>query len=115
MTENEDGEREMPLRITNVELAKLVKEKMAESRVVREENKHLKKELEKLKGKMARGVVEDLEGEEGNDEREPSKETERMPIDQRAMLEALERVGRKDQRSDLPMFSGKLNPEECID
>ena len=37
-----------------------------------------------------------------------------MPIDQRAMLEALERVGRKDQRSDLPMFSGKLNLEECM-
>ena len=33
----------------------------------------------------------------------------------RAMLEALERVGRKDQRSDLPMFNSKLNPEECMD
>ena len=31
------------------------------------------------------------------------------------MLEALERVGRKDQRSKLPMFSGKLDPEECMD
>ena len=38
-----------------------------------------------------------------------------MPTYQRAMLEALERVGRKDQRLDLPMFSGKLNPEECMD
>ena len=38
-----------------------------------------------------------------------------MHVDQRAMLEALERVGRKDQRSDLPMFSGKLNLEECMD
>ena len=30
----EKPKREIPLRITNVELAKLVKEKMAESRVV---------------------------------------------------------------------------------
>ena len=63
MSENEDGEREIPLRNTNVELAKLVKEKMAESRAVREENRSMKRELEKLKGKMARGVIEDFEGE----------------------------------------------------
>ena len=38
-----------------------------------------------------------------------------MPKNHRTMLEALEMVGRKDQRSDLPMLSGKLNLEECID
>ena len=42
MFENEDGEREIPLRITNVELAKLVKKKMAESRVERKENRIMK-------------------------------------------------------------------------
>ena len=116
MSENEDGEREIPLRITNVELVKLVKEQMVESRAVREENRSMKRELEKLKGKMARGVIEDSKGEEeGNDEREPRQERDRMPTNQRAMLEALERLGRKDQRSDLPMFSGKLNPKECMD
>ena len=116
MSKNEEGEREIPLRITNVEFSKLVKEKMAKSREVREENRRMKRELEKLKGKMARGVIEEYEGEEeGIEEREPRQERERIPTDQRAMLEALERVGRKDQRSYLPMFSGKLNLEECID
>ena len=38
-----------------------------------------------------------------------------MSTDQKSILEALERVGRKDQRSELPMFSGKLDPEECMD
>ena len=71
MSKNE-GEREIPLRITNVELAKLVKEKMVESRAVREENRSMKRELDKLKGKMARGVIEDSKGEEeGTKEREP--------------------------------------------
>ena len=51
MFENEEGEREIPLRITNVELAKLVKEKMAESRAVREENRSMKRELDKLRAR----------------------------------------------------------------
>ena len=94
----------------------MVKEKMAKSRAVREKNRSMKRELDKLKGKMARGVIEDFDGvEEGTKEREPRQERETMSVDQRAMLEALERVGRKDQRSDLHMFSGKLNPKECID
>ena len=38
-----------------------------------------------------------------------------MLIDQREMLEALERVGRKDQRSKLPVFIEKIDPEECMD
>ena len=78
MFENKDGEREIPLRITNMELAKLIKEQMEMSRVVREYNRSMKRELEKLKGKMARGVIEDSKGEEeGNDEREPRQERER--------------------------------------
>ena len=71
MSEIEEGESEILLRITNVKLAKLVKQKMTESRVVREENRSMKRELDKLKGKMARGVIEDSEGEEGTEEREP--------------------------------------------
>lgn len=31
------------------------------------------------------------------------------------MLEALERMGRTDSKPDLPMFMGKMNPEECMD
>ena len=48
MLENEEEEREIPLRIKNVELAKLVKEQMVESRVVREENRTMKRELDRL-------------------------------------------------------------------
>ena len=70
MLENEEGEREMPLRIKNVELAKLVKEKTAESRAMREENRTMKRELDRLKGKVERGVLEDSEGEEERNEEE---------------------------------------------
>ena len=30
-------------------------------------------------------------------------------------MEALERVGRRDIKTKIPMFCGKLNPEECMD
>ena len=89
MSDGEEGEREIPLRITNVELAKLVKEQMAESRAVREENRSMKKELEKLKGKMIKGDADESEEEEV--EREPYEEE--IPRDQRPLLQALERVG----------------------
>ena len=51
----EEPKREIPLRITNVELAKLVKEQMAVSRVVQEENRTMKRELDRLKNKMRKG------------------------------------------------------------
>ena len=109
MSEGEEGEREIPFRITNVELAKLVKEQMAESRAVREENRSMKKELEKLKGKMIKGDADESEEEEV--EREPYEEE--IPRDQRPLLQALERVGVKG--GDLPNFHGKLNLDECMD
>ena len=58
------------MRITNVELAKLVKEKMAKSIVVCEENRTTKRELDKLKNKMRRGSDEESEPKEieGNEE-----------------------------------------------
>ena len=60
----EEHEREIPLRITNVELAKLVKEKMTERRVVQEENRTMKRELDKIKNKMRKGSDEESEPEE---------------------------------------------------
>ena len=77
MFEGEEGEREIPLRITNVELVKLVKETMAESSAVREENRYMKKELEKLKGKMIKGDADESKEEEV--EREPYEEE--IPLD----------------------------------
>ncbi|XP_059067542.1 uncharacterized protein LOC131858346 [Cryptomeria japonica] len=105
-----DGD-EIPIRITNVELAKIVKEQMAESRAVREENRAMKRELDKLKGQMRRGGQEELEEEE--EEQDPAGQAN-MPKDQRAKLAALEKVGVKD-RNDIPLFHGKLEPEECMD
>ena len=107
MSEGEEGEREIPLRITNVELAKLVKEQMAKSRAVREENRNMKRELEKLKGKMIKGDGDEFEEEEV--EREPYEEE--IPRDQRPLLQALERVGVKG--GDFPSFHGKLNPDSA--
>ena len=47
--------------------------------------------------------------------RNPWQDRQTMFADQREILEALERVGRKDQRSEIHVFSGKLDPEECMD
>ena len=98
------------MRITNVELAKLVKEQMAESRVVREENRTMKRELDRLTNKMRKGSDDELEPKEiGGD-----KEKENIPTDQRPFLAALERVGKKEE-GDLPTFYGKLDPDVCMD
>ena len=106
----EEPEREIPLRITNVDLAKLVKEQMAESRVVREENRTMKRELDRLKNKMRKGSDDELEPEEIV----RNEEQEKNPANQRPFLVALERVGKK-REGDLPTFHGKLDPDERMD
>ena len=63
MEERED----IPLKITNIELAKIVKEQMAESRAVREENRAMRREIDKLKGKVRRGDHEEFEEGGGGD------------------------------------------------
>ena len=74
----EELEREIPLWITNVELAKIVKEQMAASRVVREENRTMKRELDRLKNKMRKGSDDESKPKEieGNEEKE------KIPVDQ---------------------------------
>ncbi len=109
MLDGEDGEREIPLRITNIELAKLVKEQMAESRAVREENRNMRRELEKLQGKLRKGNDYESEGEEVERDTYGSE----IPLEQRPLLQALERVGAKG--GDIPMIYGRLNPDECLD
>ena len=97
------------MRITNVELAKLVKEQMAESRAVREENRSMKRELKRLKGKMIKGDGDESKEEEV--EREPCEEE--IPMDQSPLLQSLETTRVKG--GDLPNFHGKLNPDDCMD
>ena len=60
------------MRITNVELAKLVKEQIEKSRVVWKENRTIKRELDRLKNMMRKGSDDELEPKEieGNEEQE---------------------------------------------
>ena len=50
MSKGEEGDKEIPLRVTNTELAKIVNEKMGESRAIRAENRAMRRELDMLKG-----------------------------------------------------------------
>lgn len=109
MSENEgnDGD-EFPQNITNKELAKILKEHLAKS-------KKMEMELERLKQRYE-GRREEEECEEEEEEILVSwLERLNIPADQRHFLEALERVGRKDSKPDVPMFMGKMNVEECMD
>ena len=106
----EELEREITLRITNMELAKLFKDHMVESRVVWEENMTMKRELDRLKNKMRKGSDEELEPKEI----EGNEEQENIPTYQRPFLATLERVEKKGE-GDLPTFHGKLDPDECMD
>ena len=38
-----------------------------------------------------------------------------LPSDQRYFIEALERVGKKDAKGDLPIFSGKMDADSIVD
>ena len=82
---------------------------MAESRAFREENRDMKRELERLKSKLKKGEDYESEGEEV----EGDNFANEIPLEQRPLLQALERVGAKG--GDIPMFYGKLNPDECLD
>ena len=82
---------------------------MAESIAIREENRNMKRELEKLKGKMTKGDNDESKEEEV--EREPYEQE--ITLDQRPLLQALERVGVKG--GDFPTFHGKLNPNKYMD
>ena len=64
---------------------------MVERRAVREENRNMKRELEKIKGKMTKG--DDDESEEEEVERDTYEED--IPLNQRPLLQALERLGVK--------------------
>ena len=69
----------------------------------------MRRGLYKLKEQVHRA-----DNKESEEVEEDQPEHRNMPEDQRAMVAALERVGKKD-KGDLPMFHGKLEPEECMD
>ena len=88
---------------------------MAESRAVREKNGMMKREIEKLRGKVNKGSQEDSEVEEEENGPEIDRSRQALSEDQRVMLEALERVGRRDIKIEIPMFCVNINPQECMD
>lgn len=96
-------EEELPLRMTNVELAKLVREQMAE-------NRRMKEEMERLKNLVDKG------GEEEHEEEETPRE-ERLDPEEARMAKLLKAVksGDSKTRTDLPMYEGKMDDEILLD
>lgn len=95
--------------VTNAELEK----KMQEQEKI---NKWLLDEFEKMKGQMEKKSKVSLEKEEeGEEEDTPKQEVVNLPADQRYFIEALERVGKKDAKGDLPIFLGKMDVDVVVD
>lgn len=115
MSKNEE-EREIHLKVTNVELTKLVKKKMAENRTIREENRLIRGEMEKLRLKVSRRSFDDSEDEKEDEQIQVPQDPRKILVDdQRIMIETLERLGRRDMKPNILMSSGRLNLEECMD
>ncbi|XP_057835307.2 uncharacterized protein LOC131045734 [Cryptomeria japonica] len=109
MSAPEDTDETIPIRITNVELARIVREQKAA-------NAALTKRLQELEKK----VDKDKESESGDDEgsEEEKDDTDQdVPADQRPFLNALRTMGRRtmDEKTDLPVFSGKMNADLALD
>ncbi|XP_059073655.1 uncharacterized protein LOC131874339 [Cryptomeria japonica] len=77
-----EGDEEILGRMTNVELAKVVREQLAKNRAI-------KREIERLKGRMDRREVEDSgDGDDGDEDETPSFfECEEIPEHQRVKIE----------------------------
>lgn len=105
MEDATENSEEIPTRpMINMELAKIVREQAAK-------NKNTEEEIERLKkGQADKGVTSALDGE-GEEEEERLL----LPADQRQFVKALNRVGRRDNRAELPTFSRNMNPKECMD
>ena len=95
--------------VTNPELAK----KMQEQEKI---NKWLLDEFEKMKGRMEKKAkVSSEQEEEGEEEDTPEQEVINLLADQSYFIEALERVGKKDAKGDLPIFLGKMDVDAIVD
>ena len=95
--------------VTNVALAKKMQEH-------EKTNNWLLDEFEKLKGQMEKREKVFLEQEEeGEEEDTLEQEVVTLLADQRYFIEALERVGKKDAKGDLPIFLGKMDADAVVD
>ncbi|XP_059067896.1 uncharacterized protein LOC131858615 [Cryptomeria japonica] len=105
-----EEEEEVPLRVTNIELAKIVREQAAK-------NKKMEAEIEKLKREKSKKKQSEVisDSDEEDQEEERSMEEPSRGMSERQFIDALGKLSRKDTKVDLPMFPGKMNPEECLD
>lgn len=83
------SEEEIPYRVTNVELARIVREQVAK-------NKRMEVEIENLKKDQARKEVGSNSDEE--EEEEEKGENPVVLVDQRQFIESLKRVGGRDTK-----------------
>lgn len=106
-----EGEaRSMPPKVINVELARMIQEN-------REENDQLRKLIKNLEGRLERGGPNGSE-EVGEEEENPQgQEEEEVPTEHRYQFDALKSMERRtmDQKSNLAIFSGKMDVDGVMD
>jgi len=107
-----EEEEEVPSRVTNAKLAKIVREQAAKNKRMEVEIEKLKKDKDKKKKSE---FILDSDEEDQDEEEEVPMEEPQGGMLERQFLDALGKLSRKDTKADLPMFPGKMNPEECLD
>ena len=100
---------EIPTRITNIELAKIVREQNVA-------NKALNRRLQELEKKLEDKHKEEFEKEEGSEEEEDDT-SQNIPKDQRPFIDALKSMARRkmEEKMDFPVFNGKMNVDLALD
>lgn len=101
---------EIPTRVKNSELAKMVREKKAAK-------KALTKRLQELDKKLDEKDKEDGSQDEGGSEEEEDGSEQHIPINQRPFIDALKSMGRRtmEEKIDFSIFNGKMNAYLALD
>ena len=122
-----EGEEEIPTRLTNVELAKIVKEQVADNKKLRasleqrdkenaEKDRLIKSMLERLLAleKKDKSIKLDEEIRDEEDKEEPKKEEDAEEVRIGKLEKSIRNEDRR-VRTDLPIYGGKMDDEELID
>ena len=122
-----EGEEEIPTRLTNVELAKIVKEQVADNKKLRasleqrdkenaEKDRLIKSMLERLSAleKKDKSIKLDEEIRDEEEEEESKEEEDPEAVRMAKLAKAIRNEDRR-VRTDLPMYGGKMDDEELID
>ena len=118
-----EGEEEIPTRLKNMELAKIVKEQVANNNNLRESldqrdnenvemDRYIKSMMERLSTLEKKDKSIRLDEEE---EGEPEEEEEDPKEVRMAKLAKATRNEDRRVRTDLPTYGGKMDDEELID